>query len=96
MNIWIWFFILFLSTILFLSIVDDNIQFILKNKINSLSILFFILIVSTIFNYIAFRIFKEEAEAFSTAILSVLPAFLYNYIIGLLKKDNENYLESPY
>jgi|LauGreDrversion4_2_1035121.scaffolds.fasta_scaffold254307_1 hypothetical protein len=96
MNIWIWFLILFSSTILFLSFVDDNIQFILKNKINSLPILFFILIVSSIFNYIALRTFKGEAEAFSTAILSIIPAFIYNYIIGLLKEDNQNYLESPY
>ncbi len=96
MNIWIWFFILFFSIITFLSLVDDNIQFILKNKINSLSILFFILVVSIIFNYMALRIFKGEAEAYATAILSVLPAFIYNYIIGLLKEDNQNYSESPY
>jgi hypothetical protein len=96
MNIWIWFFIIFFLTILFLTFVDENIQFILKNKINSLSILLFILTVSIIFNYIALKMLKEEAEAYSTAIISVLAAFLCNYIIGLLKEDLQNYPELPY
>ena len=95
MNIWLWFFTMFFSTLWLNSLVNDNLEFIFKNKINTLPILFLLLIFASVINYIGIRTFNGSVgEAFVTSFSSLGTSLLYNWGIGILKKEQEQEQEN--
>jgi hypothetical protein len=94
MHIWLWFFTMFFSTLLFNAMIYDHIDFIFKNKINTLPILFFLFIFASVVNYVGIRTFNGSVgEAFVTSFASLGTPLAYNYLIGLMKQEQEQELE---
>ncbi len=90
-NIWIWFFGLILTQTLYFSILNNNLDSILECKFIFLSIFLYVLIFSSILEYVTIRTFKgSEGEAFFTAILSLGTTFLYQCIVENLKTNKIN------
>ena len=90
MYIWLWFFTMFSTTLWFHALVNDNLEFIFKNKINTLPILFLLLIFASVINYIGIRTFNGSVgEAFVTGFSSLGTPLLYNYGIEIMKKEQE-------
>ena len=88
MNIWLWFFTMFFSTLWFVALVNDNLEFIFKNKINTLPILFLLLLFASVINYIGIRTFNGSVgEAFVTSFSYLGTSFLYSWGIVILKKE---------
>jgi len=74
--------------IIFFALVNDNFQFIFANFWSILPSFLVILVVSSLFHYIAVRTFNGSVfEAISTAILTYGSIFLFNYMISYIKDD---------
>ena len=94
-NIWISFFGLVLLQTLCFSSLNNNFDVILEYKLILLPIFLYILTFSSMLEYAAIRIFKGgEGEAFSTAILSLGTALLFNSIVeswGTNRNNSKNH-----
>lgn len=91
MNVWICFFLMFFGTILYTSLVYDNIPYILTHKCDLFAVVMFVMIWAVILEYFAVKIFQgSQGEVLFTAIFSNGSAFVLHYYFCFKKDDEKN------